>query len=201
MNPGMSAHCRHANARLLVTLEGQYCRINRLVSAHFGDARKLEIERGAYNLITLSAAVVGASGLVFDWTKDILKTAGLVAGGTQALNAYNSPAAKQKLLFKALKRLRCSKQVALVETAAVTMINDRHHAARLLSDATESIEISLLTSWIDASASQDFGTVIGNISASGNYKSPTGGSRFRSSGADPYDPKKLSAGLAKCVVE
>lgn len=192
------------------SIDRQECDIRTKITNHIKDLKSLQYERGAYNLVTFGAAVVGASAITFSWNADILATAGLVGGGAQGLNLMGNPAAKQKLLMKAVSGLSC----VLDEVESSTRPKksgdtlqpiDNVQIASLMEKTTRSIEDRLLVGWFDTNSDVDYKAVIESVSKSAEYKANSNSAASAlgalASTAIDIDYAALTTKLAECATK
>ncbi|UUX50828.1 hypothetical protein NUH88_03790 [Nisaea acidiphila] len=179
--------------------ENQLCYISSLEKNYIEDAKKLGIERSTYNLATIAAAVVGAVGLTFDAHTDLVLGSGIFAGGIQTVNAYASPAAKQKLLLTSIQQLRCVSSTTRRSVAGIDLKTspDDPAAAVLVSDSVASIESKLIGAWLATSQDVSYAKVLENIRTTANTQLEKSDATLKT--RNKINLEKLAVALGKCV--
>lgn len=117
----------------------------RLSEAYINYSDNVSAVQDLAAMTVVGATSVAASAVLFDFSPNVWKTAGLIAGATGALWNYSKPGEQRTLALRAAEKMSCiagSGNYFLVNAAGATH-TDRENAKLLVLGGVQSVRIDL----------------------------------------------------------
>ncbi len=181
----------------LKQLDGQMCRAAFIRSLFAKRISDLSWQQPAADFLTIGSGVAAASALAFDWSDDVLKFTGIVAGTSQVTSAYVNTAQKGLILNQGINRLSCVVNVSIPYSGANAggyAQADVDKATLLISEAISSIVADTDKQYAGSFAAPSYASIISSI---GSFVTP----QQLVGGVTPVDFEKLSRDLGVCVTK